>query len=196
MKISNFLAFPLFVLLASACQPGSSGESGDAMGASPDTTQTAPAYAIQVLNADLPSPRKEMKGAIGSMEITVNYGSPSARGREIWGGLVPYGEVWRSGANEATAITFPADVLIQGQELKAGKYGLFTIPTPEQWTIIFNTVADQWGSYEYDETKDALRVNVVPEKDENAEELDYVIRGNKVALRWDKLAVPFEVAAK
>lgn len=196
MKISNFLVFPLFVLLASACQSGSAGESGDAMGASPDTAQAASAYVIQVLNADLPSPRKEMKGAIGSVELTVNYGSPSARGREIWGGLVPYGEVWRSGANEATAITFPVDVLIQGQELKAGKYGLFTIPTAEQWTIIFNTVADQWGAYEYDETKDALRVNVVPEKDENAEELDYIIRGNKVALRWDKLAVPFEVAAK
>lgn len=192
----KFLIFPVLILAAIACQPGGAGESGDAMGASPDTTQTAPAYSIQVLNADLPSPRKEMKGTIGSMEIIVNYGSPSARGREIWGGLVTYGEVWRSGANEATAITFPVDVLVQGQELKAGKYGLFTIPTAEQWTVIFNTVSDQWGAYEYDETKDALRVNVVPEKDENAEELDYVIRGNKVVLRWDKLAVPFEVAAK
>lgn len=192
----KFLIFPVLIFAAIACQPGGAGESGDAMGASPDTTQTAPAYSIQVLNADLPSPRKEMKGTIGSMEIIVNYGSPSARGREIWGGLVTYGEVWRSGANEATAITFPVDVLVQGQELKAGKYGLFTIPTAEQWTVIFNTVSDQWGAYEYDETKDALRVNVVPEKDENAEELDYVIRGNKVVLRWDKLAVPFEVAAK
>jgi len=192
----KFLIFPVILLFAIACQPGGAGESGDAMGAAPDSAQAASAYAIQVLNADLPSPRKEMKGTIGSMEIVINYGSPSARGREIWGGLVPYGEVWRSGANEATAITFPVDVLIQGQELKAGKYSLFTIPTAEQWTVIFNTVSDQWGAYEYDETKDALRVNVVPEKDENAEELDYIIRGNKVVLRWDKLAVPFEVAAK
>lgn len=192
MRFTQFILLPSLILFALACQTGGD-TSGDAMGAAPDST-AAPAYTIQILNADLPSPRKEMKGAISGMEITVNYGSPSVRGRQIWGGLVPYGEVWRAGANEATVITFPADVMIQGQPLTAGRYSLFTIPTEEQWTVIFNTVSDQWGAYEYDETKDALRVSVTPDtKRDNAEELDYSIEGNAVVMRWEKLAMPIEV---
>ncbi|RMG72406.1 MAG: DUF2911 domain-containing protein, partial [Bacteroidetes bacterium] len=101
-----------------------------------------------------------MSGSIGTAEITINYGSPAAKGRTLWGDLVPYGAVWRTGANEATTFTVSQDVTIEGQTLPAGTYSLFTIPGESDWTIIFNKTAEQWGAYEYDEAADALRVKV------------------------------------
>ena len=86
------------------------------------------------------------------------------KGRPIWGQLVPYGQVWRSGANEATTITFDQPVMVEGQPLAAGTYSLFTIPTEKQWTMIFNKTAKQWGAFKYDDKQDALRVTVTPQK--------------------------------
>ena len=201
MKFIQILVYPALLVLAMACGPASSEQKGDAMGATDSTivegagAETA-AYQINVLNADLPSPRKEMTGAIGSVDITVNYGSPSVRGRTIWDGLIPYNKVWRSGANEATAISFSKNVRIEGKDLDAGRYGLFTIPGKNSWTIIFNSVADQWGDFEYDDTKDVLRVEVSSKsRSDNQEQMDFMIEGNSVVLRWEKLAVPFSVAA-
>ncbi|MBK7408457.1 MAG: DUF2911 domain-containing protein [Saprospirales bacterium] len=201
MKITQFLFYSTLLVFAIACGPASTGQEGEAMGATDSTGVAAPEaenapYTIQVLNADLPSPRKEMTGSIGSVDITVNYGSPSVRGREIWGGLEPYSEVWRSGANEATTVQFSKNVQIEGKDLPAGRYGLFTIPEKGAWTIIFNSVADQWGDFEYDATKDVLRVESTPKTiKENAEQLDFLIEGNTIVLRWEKIALPFSVAA-
>ncbi len=154
------------------------------------------AYEITVLDGSKPSPRKEMKGQVGDVEITVNYGSPSVRGRKIWGGLEPLNEVWRTGANEATRITFSKDVMVNGKKLAAGTYALFTIPTETEWTVIFNEEAEQWGAYKYQEGKDALRVMAQPMmKEELAEKMDFYIEGNDVILRWEKVAVPFSVSA-
>ena len=91
--------------------------------------------------------------------VKVTYSQPHKRDREIFGDLVPYGQVWRTGANEATEITLTGDLMIDGKLLKAGTYSIFTIPTPESWTIIFNKYLGQWGSYNYNEKGDALRVS-------------------------------------
>lgn len=141
-----------------------------------------------------PSPARKAQGAIGAATVTINYGSPSVRGRQIWGALVPYGEVWRTGANEATTFEVSKDVMIEGKKLAAGKYGLFTIPTEGKWTIIFNTVPDQWGAYNYDASKDALRVEVSPQMlTEPVEAMEFAVEAGQVVLRWEKLAVPFKV---
>jgi hypothetical protein len=135
------------------------------------------------------------EGTIDSVNIVLEYGRPQVKGREIWGGLVPYDKVWRTGANEATTISFSRDVLIEGQKLPKGKYALFTIPGKEQWTIIFNKVPEQWGAFKYDESEDALRVKVTPETGKPVEEMTFVIDGSNVVLEWEKLRIPFKVAA-
>ena len=92
--------------------------------------------------------------------VKVTYSQPHKRDREIFGDLVPYGQVWRTGANEATEITLTGDLMVDGNLLKAGTYSIFTIPSPESWSIIFNKYLGQWGSYNYNEKGDALRVKV------------------------------------
>lgn len=143
-----------------------------------------------------PSPPKEVTGQIAGVDIKLDYSSPAVKGRTIWGDLEPYGEVWRTGANEATTIELSKDVSIEGKTLAAGKYAVFSIPNENNWTIIFNKDADQWGDYNYDEAKDALRVEVSPKSlDEQIERLEFVIRANDIALRWDKLEVAFGLDA-
>jgi hypothetical protein len=123
------------------------------------------------------------------------------KGRVIWGALVPYDKVWRTGANEATTIEFSDEVWIDGNKLAKGLYSLHTIPTASQWTVIFNSVASQWGSYSYDAAKDALRVQVTPVAAEHREWMSFEVPEMttdtaKIVLRWEKLAVPFTVDTK
>ena len=185
MNLSRILLFFAPLLLVIACNEAPPPESSE---------PKEKAYTMVVINPDLPSPRKEMSGSIDSVDIRINYGSPYVRNRQIWGGLEPYDKVWRAGANEATAISFSENVLVEGQPLPAGRYGFFSIPTKGNWTLIFNADADQWGSFEYDENKDVLRVEVSPQtRRENAEQLDYVIEAGAVAIRWEKVFVPFSV---
>lgn len=164
--------------------------------AGPATTVPKPTRA----NApDAPSPDAVATGTICDLEVTITYGSPGVKGREIWGGLVPYGQVWRAGANEATAIHFTHDVTVEGQPLAAGVYAFFTIPTETEWTLIFNKVADQWGAFDYDESQDALRVTVTPEEGPQQERLTYSFEEASATsitavLAWDTLRVPFTIA--
>jgi FimV-like protein len=135
---------------------------------------------------------------IGLTDITVSYHRPLARGRAIWGGLVPWGEVWRAGANENTTISFSDDVTIDGHPLPAGTYGLHTLPKQDEWTVIFSKNSTSWGSYFYDPAEDALRIQVKPVPAEMHEALTYEFDDPKddavmVALKWEKLAVPFQV---
>ena len=146
------------------------------------------------------SPKATVKQTVGFTNITIDYGRPGVKGRTIWGSLVPYNAVWRAGANEATKITFAADVKINGKKLRAGSYSFFVIPTEKKWTLIFNKVADQWGAFEYNDVEDALRVEVTPEKENNCwqEWLAYTItktsdKNAVVRLEWEKLKVPFNV---
>ncbi len=152
-------------------------------------------FTITTIESGIPSPRKEMKGTIEGVDITINYGSPSVNNRAIWGELVPYDEVWRTGANKATSFTVSQDVMINGQKLPAGTYGLFTIPGEKEWTIIFNEDSQQWGSGSYTEGKDVIRIKATPQMmDETKEAMDFMINGNTVVFEWEKVAVPFTVA--
>ena len=135
---------------------------------------------------------------IGVNEVTITYHRPGVKGREIWGKLVPYNEVWRSGANNATVFSFSDDVTINGTTLKAGKYSFFTIPTEKEWTVIFNSAADQWGAYSYDSTKNVLMFSVMPQQVPHEEWLSYNFSelsatSATAMLRWEKLAIPFTI---
>ncbi|MGC1372561.1 MAG: DUF2911 domain-containing protein [Candidatus Sulfotelmatobacter sp.] len=136
---------------------------------------------------------------IGVTDITINYHRPLANGRQIWGKVVPYGQVWRAGANENTTITFTDPVTIEGQALDKGTYGLHMIPGENQWTVIFSKVSTAWGSFSYKQDEDALRVTVKPQTAELHNPLTYDFDDVKpdstvVTLSWDKVAVPFKVA--
>ena len=134
------------------------------------------------------------QGKIGAADVKVTYGRPKVKGREIWGALVPYDAVWRAGADEATTITFSKDVKVEGKAVPAGTYGLFYLPKKDGWTVILNKVPKQWGAFRYADKDDLLRVDVKPMMDQPmTEELTYEVAGDKVVLKWEKVAVPFTV---
>jgi len=144
--------------------------------------------------ANRTSPPAKASQTIGEATVTIKYSQPSVKGRTIWGELVPYDKVWRTGANEATIFETSADVTIEGQPLEAGKYSLFTIPGKEEWTIIFNRQTGQWGT-QYNEAEDALRVKVKPAKAPAMTEMltfDISEKG-KVSLMWENMMVNFKV---
>jgi tetratricopeptide (TPR) repeat protein len=145
-----------------------------------------------------PSQRATVGQTIGLTEVTISYHRPNVNKRLIWGGLVPYGEVWRAGANENTTITFSTDVSVAGKPLPAGTYGLHMIPAAGEWTVIFSKTSWAWGSYGYDPREDALRVTVKPEPGEFQESLQYTFEkptrnGVQAVLSWEKLRVPIPV---
>lgn len=152
-----------------------------------------PTFAQRGDDADRASKNGQVSGEIDGVEVTVDFGRPNVKGREIWGGLVPYGKVWRTGADEATTITLSGDVTVEGKALSAGKYALFTIPEKGNWTVIFNKTAKQWGAFKYDEGQDALRVTVTPNKADFVESMNFELDGPALVLRWDKLAVPVTI---
>jgi len=144
------------------------------------------------------SQKSSLMQSIGTTDMTITYSRPGVKGRKIWGALVPYGAVWRTGANEATTIVFSDDVSINGQKLAAGTYSLHTLPGEKEWTLIFNSVSNQWGSYSYDAAKDVLRVKATPTAASFVEWMSFDIPmlstdQATVALRWENIAVPFTV---
>jgi Protein of unknown function (DUF2911) len=172
-----------------------------------------------------PSQKASVMQTIGVTDVTITYHRPGVKGRTIWGEptadqkakvpgeatldnqnerpkdavIVPWGHVWRTGANENTMFEITDDVLINGQKLAAGKYSLHTIPTKDEWTIVFNGASNQWGSFDYDAAKDTLRVKAKPiPVTDNQEWLQFTIdpindNSARVNIRWEKLAVPFTV---
>jgi hypothetical protein len=146
---------------------------------------------IQAQDKKPKSPAMTEKGSINGAEISINYGSPSVKGREIWGKLVPFGKVWRAGANDATTFETNQKIVIEGKELPAGKYSLFIIPEKDSATIIFNTEAKQWGAYDYNEQKDQLRVTVKPKNlDIASENLVYSLTDTMLNIKWDNWNIP------
>jgi len=157
----------------------------------------------ETLMLDLPrqSQHALLTQRIGVTDITINYHRPLANSRQIWGKVVPYGQVWRAGANENSTIAFSDPVTIDGQPLEKGTYGLHMIPGENQWTVIFSKNSTSWGSFTYKQEEDALRVNVKPETAELHDALTFDFDEVKpdstvVTMRWDKVAVPFKVAVK
>lgn len=143
-----------------------------------------------------PSPLEVKTGQIAGKDFKVQYGSPAVKGRDLWGDLVPYNVVWRTGANEATYVELSSDMNVEGKALAAGKYSLFTIPKESgKWTIIFNSEWDlEHGHFQYDEKNDVLRVEVSPEWVAEAQErLSIDIESPGLVIRWEKLKLPITI---
>ncbi len=152
-----------------------------------------------MLNLPRASQHAQVTQRIGITDITINYHRPLANGRQIWGKVVPYGQVWRAGANENTTIMFSDPVTIEGQALEKGTYGMHMIPGENEWTVIFSKNATSWGSFSYKQDEDALRVKVKPQVTDTHDALAYDFDDLKadsavITMRWDKVAVPFKVA--
>jgi hypothetical protein len=154
----------------------------------------ATAFSASIAQQKPASPQATATGKIGAANVKIVYSQPSARGRQIMGGLVPYGEVWRTGANEATTIEFDKPVKIEGKDLAAGKYALFTIPGENEWTIIINKDIKQWGAFKYKQEEDVLRVPVKPTKTSApVETFNIAVGKDDIQLKWENTAVAFKV---
>ncbi|KEO74510.1 DUF2911 domain-containing protein [Anditalea andensis] len=142
------------------------------------------------------SPLRNIQGTINQNEVKVQYGAPSVKNRIIWGDMVPYDEVWRTGANEATNIEFSEDVNVEGKPLRAGRYSIFTIPRQKgPWTIIFNSDWDlEHGHFQYKEENDVLRVEVNPIKgQEHQEQLVVTVEDPGIIIRWEQIELPIKI---
>ena len=145
------------------------------------------------------SPRTASMTNIGNNHVHIDYGSPGKRGRMIFGGLVGYGTVWATGAHKATTISFDKNVIINRVEIPAGKYGLFTIPGEEEWTIIISKDWDMHLADDYDQANDMVRVSAAAQKlDEVVESLTFEVneiddKSGQVTIKWDQTAVAFDV---
>ncbi len=180
--------------------------------------------ALAQVDVPRPSQKASVMQRVGVTDITITYSRPGVKGRKIWGDplpeqakvtgeatldnqnerpagapIVPWGHMWRTGANEATQFVVTDDVLINGQKLAAGSYSLHTIPNKDEWTIVFNGTANQWGSFNYDPAKDTLRVKAKPQMLNDSQEwlsysFDPVTEDSaQVNIRWEKISVPFTV---
>ncbi len=161
-------------------------------------SELSPAQSF-TLDLPLQSQEARISQRIGITDITINYHRPLVNGRKVWDGLVPYGKVWRAGANINTTITFSDPVQIEGKPLDKGTYGLHMIPNADEWTIIFSKNSTSWGSFTYDEKEDALRVTVKPKAADMHNALTYDFDDLQkdsavVELEWEKVAVPFKVS--
>lgn len=142
------------------------------------------------------SPNATVSQTIGTTDITITYGRPAVNDRDIFGSLVPYNEVWRTGANESTAIVVSDDVTIEGNKLEAGTYSIYTIPGKDSWTIILNSKLS-WGT-QYDKSKDLFRFKVTPKEANYIERMmfyfdDVTKKSANVVLWWDNTKVPFTI---
>ncbi len=162
------------------------------------TTLAAVAPASATFVPPRVSPQASVSQTIGTTQLTITYSRPSVRNRAIWGALVPYDEVWRTGANEATTFTTSDDVTVNGAPLPAGTYSLATIPGKSEWTVIFNKDRELWGTYQYKPENDALRITVKPIEVPFTESLEFSFAtigedSATVMMRWEKLAITFPV---
>jgi tetratricopeptide (TPR) repeat protein len=152
-----------------------------------------------VLDLPDPSQRAEISQRIGLTDVTIKYHRPLVKDRKVWNGLVPYGKVWRAGANINTTITFSDPVTVEGHPLDKGTYGLHMIPNADTWTIIFSRNSTSWGSFTYDQAEDTLRINVKPLAVDMHNALTYDFDQLQpdsavVVMAWEKVAVPFKVS--
>jgi hypothetical protein len=145
-----------------------------------------------------PSPDATISHYVGVTTVTIDYSSPGVKNRKIWGEVVPYGQVWRTGANEVTSITFTDPVKVNGNDLLAGTYGIHTIPGEQEWEIIFSKDTKVDAGAGYDSTKDALRLKVKPQEAPFTERMIFTVtdltnNAAKVNLIWEKLKISFDV---
>lgn len=164
---------------------------------------SAPALRAEEIRLPQPSPAAKVGLAIGVTDVEITYHRPGVKGRGIWGGLVPYDQVWRLGANEATTISFSTPVQVEGKDVPAGKYALFAIPGKDKWTLVLNKKAEQWGAYFYKQEEDVLRFDVKPQSGPPTEKTEWMsfsitpasATSATVEMAWETLRVPFTVSA-
>ncbi len=188
-KNSNVWLAAFAVASFLACQPKATETTTEAT-----TEESADAEATE--SEQRPSPLVIKEGQVAGKTVKVHYGSPSVKGRVLWGDLVPYNVVWRTGANEATYIDIPQDIRVEGKTLAAGKYSLFTIPKETgPWTVIFNSDWNlEHGHFQYDDKKDVLRVEATPVWEERStERLSIEVESPGLVIRWDKLKLPVAI---
>ena len=190
MKISNWCVLILIItpLLLSGCY--------------------RPEYPSKFISSDLkefesykkkcasrPSPPARAITSFGTTDVFITYSQPATKNRTIWGELVAYNKIWRTGANEATVLSTTGDILVNGDTLLAGNYALYTIPTEDKWTVVLNTKYEVWGAYDYDQSLDVLRFEVEPTTDNEAiERMTFTIQDTGIVeFAWDKLKFDFLV---
>lgn len=156
--------------------------------------------ALRAEEARLPqaSPGARAALTVGITDIEIVYHRPRVKGRQVWGGLVPWNQVWRLGANQATTISFSTPVKVEGHDVPAGTYGLFAVPGQEKWTLILNKKAKQWGAYFYKQEEDLLRFDVKPQTGPAMEWMAFHMTPSGtdaavIEMAWDTLRVPFTV---
>lgn len=148
------------------------------------------------------SPLSRITQRVGLSDVTISFSRPGVKGRKIWGDVVPMGKIWRTGANEATTITFEEDVLVEGKPVAAGTYALFTVPGEKTWSLILNKDAKQWGAYAHKDADDVVKVEVTPRVAASPEEWmafrfsDLSNDGATIVLSWEKIEVPFRFRNK
>ncbi len=197
MKNSKWILLIAVIIVFQSC--GNKNEKNDAQEQSHTENVRADSNQTEASQERL-SPADTARLNTGDWEMELSYSAPSVRGRKIWGDLVPYEKVWRSGANEATVFYSNKDLLINGDTLLAGRYSFFTIPGEKEWTVIFNEEWNQWGAYEYNPDKDILRTKVIPQRENMlTEKLEYklIMEDSSSAileLKWEyvRLALPMK----
>ena len=188
--MNNIFYLAFLSLLIFACKNNKQNQSGDQHQNHKMEETTSNSKKTQ-------SPHKYAMAMIADAHIHIDYSAPSVKGRMIYGGLLAYGEVWQSGAHNATWIETNKDIIINENLLKAGKYGFFTIPNKDKWTIIFNKNWNQHGKDDYNENDDVLRIDVTPEiSEEITEQLIYQVeklndKEGIISLSWEKVSVSF-----
>lgn len=142
-----------------------------------------------------PSPYAIDSTSINGSKVSIAYSSPGVKKRKIWGDLVPYGNMWRTGANEATIFETELDLFLDGQKIEKGKYAVFTIPENQKWTIIFNKDWNQWGAYNYDTENDALRLTLHPEFVEDLQErMKFSFENQQLIFHWEYLKLSIDIS--
>ena len=201
-KLAYLLVAPIFLF---SCGGGESTENTtDIDSTATDSVETVDEVVEDDIPKPLKSPRMQATGVVNGVQITVDFGSPYVKERVIWGDLVPYDKIWRAGANEATAITFDADVLVEGNEVAAGTYALFVIPKEnDKWTIILNEewskeIHGVWGAYDHKPEKDVVRFEIMPVffPEDNVESLTFSMNDEAVQFQWEKAMFAFTVSPK
>ncbi len=187
------MKYTIFLLLAAFIFVGSS-EVVNAQGAMKMTQKATKFRSIQKSPTDLSYMRE---GRSGPVTARVIYGRPFKKDREIFGTLVPFGKVWRTGADEASEITFYKDVVFGGKDVKAGTYALFTIPNKDSWEVILNSGLHQWGAFSYDKKTDVARAKAKVETADNSiENFSIAFNSGNMIMAWDKTRVSVPIKAK
>ena len=157
---------------------------------------------LQAQDLPQPSPKAEVEQRVGLTDVEIEYSSPGVKGREIFGGLVSYDKLWRTGANAATTIEFSKDVMLEGNEVPAGKYSLFTIPAKDRWTVVLNKKTELWGTGNYKKKHDICRFKIEPEDlPRKRERMTFLIsdfddKSASIELEWAKTGVSFSMETK